>query len=127
MAARGSDLPGVTTALMLEHMMEGYQSALLHPVADAPPNADAGDDLAPIHVVLQSALRRRWKHLADERIDDVEPTVPLGKRFWKLSDAGARSAIEQLFAEDVDVAAHDPAQGAATTTRKVTVSTPPTG
>jgi uncharacterized protein (DUF2252 family) len=27
-AIRGSDLPGVTTALMLEQMMEGYESAL---------------------------------------------------------------------------------------------------
>ncbi|MCU1250578.1 MAG: hypothetical protein JWQ49_3607, partial [Edaphobacter sp.] len=27
-AARGSDLPGVTTALMLEQMVQGYQSAL---------------------------------------------------------------------------------------------------
>jgi uncharacterized protein (DUF2252 family) len=27
-AIRGSDLPGVTTALMLEKMMEGYEAAL---------------------------------------------------------------------------------------------------
>ena len=27
-AARGSDLPGVTTARMLEHMMDGYEAAL---------------------------------------------------------------------------------------------------
>jgi uncharacterized protein (DUF2252 family) len=27
-AARGSDLPGVTTALMLEHMIEGYEGSL---------------------------------------------------------------------------------------------------
>jgi len=33
MAARGSDLPGVTTAQMVEHIMQGYQSALLHPIA----------------------------------------------------------------------------------------------
>ena len=33
MAARGSDLPGVTTAQMVEHIMVGYQSGLLHPVA----------------------------------------------------------------------------------------------
>ncbi len=28
-AARGSDLPGVTTAVMMEQMVKGYQSALL--------------------------------------------------------------------------------------------------
>src|ERR1700733_7616464 len=27
-AARGSDLPGVTTAMMMEHIVEGYQNAL---------------------------------------------------------------------------------------------------
>jgi uncharacterized protein (DUF2252 family) len=30
-AIRGSDLPGVTTALMLEQMMEGYEGALVNP------------------------------------------------------------------------------------------------
>ena len=98
MAARGSDLPGVTTAQMVEHIMLGYQSGLLRPVATA---ADAvrGDHLEPIHDVLQNAIRRRWKHLAEERIDDVTPTIPLGERFWKLSDK-ERQAIEKLFAED---------------------------
>jgi uncharacterized protein (DUF2252 family) len=98
MAARGSDLPGVTTAQMVEHIMTGYQAGLLHP--NATPADDArGDKLEPIHEVLQSALRRSWKHLAEERIDDVKPTIPLGERFWKLSDT-EREAIEKLFAED---------------------------
>ena len=98
MSARGSDLPGVTTAHMLEHMMEGYQAALHHPIATPADDAE-GDDLAPIQSVLQSALRRRWKHLAQERIDDIEPNIPLGKRFWKLSDT-ERAAIDELFAQE---------------------------
>jgi uncharacterized protein (DUF2252 family) len=98
MSARGSDLPGVITAQMLEHMVEGYQAALRHPIAAAADDA-GGDDLGPIQHVLQTALRRRWKHLAEERIDDVKPTIPLGKRFWKLSDA-ERSAIDELFSEE---------------------------
>jgi uncharacterized protein (DUF2252 family) len=49
--------------------------------------------------VLQSALRRRWKHLAEERIEDVEPNIPLGKRFWKLRDT-ERTAIDELFAQE---------------------------
>ena len=98
MSARGSDLPGVTTAQMLEHMMEGYQSALLHPVA-SPTDGAKDDDLTPIDEVLQAALRRRWKHLAEERIDDVKPNIPLGKRFWALNDA-ERSAVDALFAEE---------------------------
>jgi uncharacterized protein (DUF2252 family) len=97
MAARGSDLPGVTTAHMVEHLMQGYQSALLHPIATTADDAP-GDDLAPINAVLHNAIRRRWKHLAEERIDDVKPTIPLGERFWKLSDK-ERRAIEDLFAE----------------------------
>jgi uncharacterized protein (DUF2252 family) len=98
MSARGSDLPGVTTANMLEHMMEGYQAALLHPNGTHPNGAKRAD-LSPINDVLQSAVRRRWKHLAEERIDDVKPDIPLGKRFWKLSDA-ERTAIEDLFAQE---------------------------
>jgi len=98
MAARGSDLPGITTAQMVEHIMQGYQTALLHPVATTADDAK-GDDLAPIHDVLHNAIRRRWKHLAEERIDDVKPNIPLGDRFWKLSDQ-EREAVEKLFAED---------------------------
>ena len=98
MSARGSDLPGVTTAHMIEHMMEGYRAALHHPIA-TPADDAKGDDLAPIQSVLQSALRRRWKHLAQERIDDIEPNIPLGKRFWKLSDT-ERTAIDELFSQE---------------------------
>ncbi len=98
MAARGSDLPGVTTAQMVEHIIAGNQSALLHHFATTSDVAP-GDNLEPIHEILQSALRRRWKHLAEERIDDVTPTIPLGERFWKLSDQ-ERQAVEKLFAED---------------------------
>jgi uncharacterized protein (DUF2252 family) len=98
MAARGSDLPGVTTAQMVEHIMQGYQSALLHPAATAADDAH-GDNLTPIRDVLDNAIRRRWKHLAEERIDNVKPNIPLGERFWKLSDT-ERKAIYGLFAED---------------------------
>jgi uncharacterized protein (DUF2252 family) len=94
-AARGSNLPGVTTALMLEHMIEGYEAGL------------AGETLAPdeettpkeVRRVLKQALRRRWKHLARERIEDVRPTIPLGKRFWPLS-APERGKLEALAADE---------------------------
>jgi uncharacterized protein (DUF2252 family) len=98
MSARGSDLPGVTTAHMIEHIMEGYQSALDHPIATATDDA-SGDDLAPISDVLQRSLHRRWKHLAEERINDIQPTIPLGKRFWKLNDA-EHAAIKDLFDQE---------------------------
>ena len=30
-------------------------------------------------------MRRRWRQLAEERIEDVRPTIPRGERFWDLS------------------------------------------
>src|ERR1700761_5156604 len=76
-AARGADLPGVTTARMLEEMIDGYGLA----TRDAEP-----DEKVPEPDVVRSikrrALGRRWKHLARERIADVTPKIPLGEKFW---------------------------------------------
>jgi len=96
MAARGSDLPGVTTARMLEEMIEGYSAAF------APGGGEISDDTPmpkTIKNLMREAAGRSWKHLADERIEGIEPVIPLGKRFWPLADA-ERSAIETLFAEE---------------------------
>ena len=62
-ASRGSDLPGVTTARILEQVIEGYQAALQQ-------DADAIED-APksIQLVMKKSLGRSWKHLANERLD----------------------------------------------------------
>jgi uncharacterized protein (DUF2252 family) len=85
-AARGSDLPGVTTAHIVEHMMDGYDNAL-GPAEDKEwiPVPD------PLVGVLKRAFRRRWRHLAEERIEDVKPEIPLGKRFWPLSPEERRA------------------------------------
>ena len=92
-AARGSDLPGVTTARILEGLAEGYEAALSE-------DFDAEIVHPPvIEAVLQRAVRRKWKHLAEERLDDVSPTIPLGKHFWSPS-AVERRALEELFAGD---------------------------
>src|SRR6202030_2368514 len=72
-AARGSDLPGVTTALMMEQMMEGYEQALKPNRSKKP--TDGAEDLRPIRIVLAQALKREWRHLAEERIEDVKPTI----------------------------------------------------
>lgn len=92
-AARGSDLPGVTTERMLEQMVDGYQDALTH--GSGNPNGK-GKVSAPIQTVLNLALRRRWKHLAEERIEDVRPKIPLGDRFWALGEE-EKIAIKELF------------------------------
>jgi uncharacterized protein (DUF2252 family) len=95
-AARGSDLPGVTTAKMMEQLMEGYEHSF------EASNGKPEDDLDRPEVVeaaMKSALRRKWKDLAKERIEDTKPTVPLGKRFWPLTDE-EREEINQLFAKE---------------------------
>jgi uncharacterized protein (DUF2252 family) len=92
-AARGSDLPGVTTARMLEQMMEGYDAALEDDLSESDLNDHRPES---VRVVMREATSRSWKQLAKERITDARPTIPLGKRFWPLSSA-ERSAIETLF------------------------------
>ena len=54
-AARGSDLPGVTTAHMLEHMMAGYQIALTRSRAQ---NELISDRPEAIKVVMRRATAR---------------------------------------------------------------------
>ncbi|WP_369426580.1 DUF2252 family protein [Glacieibacterium megasporae] len=93
-AARGADLPGVTTARMIEEIVDGYDSALADPSHHDPaPEPDA------VRAVRRRALGRRWRHLAEERLSDIKPTIPLGKKFWALTDA-ERSGLDALFAED---------------------------
>ena len=89
-ASRGSDLPGVTTAHILEQVIEGYRAALRQ-------DADAIDD-APksIQLVMKKSMARSWKHLANERLEDRKPTIPLGAKFWALSRTET-SAIAKLF------------------------------
>jgi uncharacterized protein (DUF2252 family) len=93
-AARGSDLPGVTTAKMLEQMMLGYEDALADDDADF-----RGRRPDCVQVVMRQALGRTWRHLAKERIEDTRPTIPLGKRFWPL-DAAERIEIDRIFATE---------------------------
>jgi uncharacterized protein (DUF2252 family) len=92
-AARGSDLPGVTTALVLEQMMEGYEEALSHPGANY---SDFDGMPKPLRRILKQATKREWRHLAEERIENVKPKIPLGTVFWELS-MKEKTAIERLF------------------------------
>jgi uncharacterized protein (DUF2252 family) len=92
-AARGSDLPGVTTAKMLEQMMGGYEQAFDPEFGEKDGKKDRPET---VHVVLNLAANRTWKHLAKERIEDTRPTIPLGKRFWPISKDEKRE-IKGLF------------------------------
>lgn len=92
-AARGADLPGVVTARMLEEMMEGYVAAV-----DDPTSGDPGVEPAVVQTVKRRALGRRWRHLARERLDDIEPQIPLGKRFWPICGK-ERAALQAALAD----------------------------
>jgi uncharacterized protein (DUF2252 family) len=89
-AARGSALPGVATAHVLEHMIEGYGNGL-----KVDPNRTKVQERRPdcIKVAMKRALERTWKHLARERLEDTRPTIPLGKRFWPLTSKEKRELI----------------------------------
>jgi len=89
-AARGSDLPGITTVRMIETLMEGYESAFPENDEPHPEKPQA------VKLVMKKAMKRTWKQLARERIDDPKPIIPLGKRFWPLAK-DERKAIEELF------------------------------
>src|SRR5271156_1972365 len=68
MSARGSDLPGVTTARMLERMVEGYETAFAPEMQGE--MLDSSDDMpTTIRLAMRQAAGRSWKNLADERIE----------------------------------------------------------
>ena len=90
-AARSSDLPGVATARMVEAMLAGYANAL----------GREDDDIREpdvVRTVRKEASGRRWRHLAKERLEDIKPHIPLGKRFWKLAH-DEEEAVHALFEE----------------------------
>ena len=95
-AARGSDLPGVTTARTLEQLMAGYESALAGDF-----DAQGERSLRPESIggLLRKSIHRRWRHLAAERLDTVKPQLPLGKHFWALPPEES-TALAALFQED---------------------------
>jgi uncharacterized protein (DUF2252 family) len=95
-AARGSDLPGVATARILEQLTIGYEAAMAG-------EFDGADEksLRPrsIKGLLNKAIRRRWRHLAAERFETDKPVVPLGKHFWPLTDE-ERAALGSIVEEE---------------------------
>lgn len=111
-AARGSDLPGVVTARMVEQLIDGYERAMgsgrkEYRLVDRPPS---------IKLVMKTALKRRWKDLARERIDGGHPSIPEGRRFWPVTSEeldelralvdteGMRSLVTQIVHRADDAA-----------------------
>ena len=78
-AARGSDLSGVTTAKMLEQLVEGYEQAFGDNADEA---SDEFQHQRPecIKIAISRSLKRSWKELAKDRIEDIRP-ISLGNHF----------------------------------------------
>ena len=89
-AARGSDLPDTITVNMLEQLIEGYESAFKNDANDAEKSS-----LYPssIRLMMKESSRRSWKRLACERLENTDPQIPLGKRFWPLS----KNELKEIF------------------------------
>ena len=94
-AVRGSDLPGITTARVLEQLVAGYEAAL-DGKHDGP---DKTHRPRSIQQLLTQSMRRSWRHLALERLETVKPTIPLGSKFWVLT-AQERAGLRNLFQQD---------------------------
>ncbi len=91
-AARGSNLPGVITTKMLEEILVGYELAF-QPDFDAEIDTDQPRS---IRNVTRAANGASWRTLATERIKDPKPTIPLGKKFWPISEA-ENASLRHLF------------------------------
>jgi uncharacterized protein (DUF2252 family) len=89
-AARSCDLPGVATAKILEEIMRGYEHGLAGKTDYRASKTEVISD------VLARSARRRWHHLAEERIKDVTPAIPLGHKFWPLSKE-EKNELGKLF------------------------------
>ena len=96
-AARGSALPGVTTARILEQLIAGYEAALSSDFFES--GRDRSYRPESIQRLLEQSVRRGWRHLAEERLETIKPVVPLGKRFWPLTGR-ERAALQALFEQE---------------------------
>lgn len=93
MAVRAAGLAGATTLKAIEAIARGYETVLEHSAArrefvlGAPP-------LQVMRLLKQAGGRSR-KDLFSERLGKSQRTIPMGKRFWPLTDE-ERKAVEKL-------------------------------
>jgi uncharacterized protein (DUF2252 family) len=97
-AARGSDLPGVTTARILEELMAGYEAALGE-TSNSP--KDRSHRPKAIQLLLAQSVRRRWRNLVAERLETVRPAIPLSRRFWPLSSKERNAVVRMINSNPV--------------------------
>jgi uncharacterized protein (DUF2252 family) len=85
----------VTTARIIEAIMDGYVSAFEQDFDEADDQPETPD---AVRVAMKQAANRTWKHLAKERLENTRPTIPLGRKFWPVSDE-ERLSVQSLFAD----------------------------
>lgn len=92
-AARSSNLPGLITWRMIEALIDGYERAF-----DSRRRAELEHMPRPsaVRIAMKAALHRSWRKLDRQTTRNATPHIPLGKRFWPLSES-ERSAIHTLF------------------------------
>ncbi len=94
MAVRASALPGAVTAHLVETIARSYERVLearasrRDAALPAPPPALAK--------LLKAAGKRSRKQLFEERLGRNERVIPIGKRYWPLSD-DEHSAVSAFF------------------------------
>jgi uncharacterized protein (DUF2252 family) len=92
MAARGSDLPGIVTEKVIEHMVEGYCEALSG-------RPQLKDRPSSIRLAMKKAVAGSWKKLAKRSIKDTKPNILRGPSFWDLSRR-EESALKKLISSE---------------------------
>jgi uncharacterized protein (DUF2252 family) len=97
--AATSDLSGVTTAYMLQHLLERYAARLTRRRSR---NARDADDPKSLRKVLRVASSRSWKHLCKDRIDGSQRRIPLGRRFWPISPAERDEIVRLVASEEMN-------------------------
>jgi hypothetical protein len=83
----------IETARILEELMAGYEEALAESF-ERP--TDRSYRPKSIQTLLAQSVRRRWPHLAEERLETVRPRIPLGQRFWPLT-IKERNALDKAI------------------------------
>ena len=95
MAARSSDLPGVTTARLTEDLVAGYERAF-----EGETVSEEIDQLPPpIRLVMKRAVKRTARRLLDERLGGKRKRFQLGRKFWRLDD-NEREAVRQVVEQE---------------------------
>ncbi len=97
MAVRASALPGATSAHVIENVARGYERVLEMRAA----RRDFTLETPPPQVIkaLRAAGRRSRRNLFEERMGGDPRVIPIGKRFWPLTEE-ERDAVAKLLGQE---------------------------